>query len=396
MITPLRLARLAAPLLLAAALPAAAQAPKPAAPPQRPARIADPRTEALIAWAEGIFPWGAGETSVGEIAAVRVPGWRIYRVEKKYKADERANDASFLAVDDKGQVAIVGDAFLDEARAKAKKPVASRADVEGLAQQLTRFFRGKFRLVLDPSRDRAGWKGVSVKLETGYGEYEVGGFVSAGDGALLLLGQSWDRRRPLVEQRKQMLDLKDTPFEGPADARVTVVEYSDMECGFCKKRTADWEPLLAKLSGQLTIKRYFKFFPLSDHPWAFRAASAGSCFFQERGSELFLRFKKQVYGQQERMSVPGLDMFALDFARASEVPEGAFKGCYLQDRSTRRVLSDLTEGFALRVRATPTYFIDGVPVSWFQDDLMEEFLRRTYLKGAGLPLPSKTPAPGAH
>jgi protein-disulfide isomerase len=244
--------------------------------------------------------------------------------------------------------------------------------------------------------DRPSWKAVLVKLDSGYGDYEIGGYVKADDGALLLLGRAWDRRRSLQEQRVEMLHVKDAPFEGPADARVTVVEFSDMQCGFCKRRTADWEPLLPKLHGQLTIKHYFKFFPLTaEHQWAFRAASAGFCFFTEKGSDLFLRFKKAVYAQQDAMSVGGIDMLALDFAAANDVPDPAFKSCYLKDRSVQRILGDLTEGFGMRVRSTPTYIIDGVPVSWFTDDLMEEYLRRTYLKGAGLPLPTRPAAPAA-
>jgi len=46
-----------------------------------------------------------------------------------------------------------------------------------------------------------------------------------------------------------MLNVRDTPSEGPDGARVTIVEFSDMQCAYCKKRSADWEPLLAKLSG---------------------------------------------------------------------------------------------------------------------------------------------------
>lgn len=365
---------------------------KPAAPAPAP-RSADPRVEALLAWVEGVFPWGAGETTLDELPQVVMPGWRLYRAEKKYKADTRMNDATFLAVDDRGQWVIVGDAFVDEARVRLKQPPKTDADLEGLRAQLKRFFRGGFRLVFDPAHDRPSWKAVTVKLDTGYGEYEVGGYVKADDGALLMLGRAWERKRPIVEQRLAMLNVKETPFDGPADARVTIVEFSDMQCSYCKKRTADWEPLLAKLAGQLTIKRYFKFFPLTtEHPWAFRAASAGLCLFQERGSSIFLRFKKYVYSQQETMTVPGMDMFALDFAGANEVPAESFKGCYLKDRSNQRILNDLTEGFALRVRATPTYFIDGVPVSWFSDELMEEYLRRTYLKA---PAPATKAAPAA-
>jgi hypothetical protein len=47
------------------------------------------------------------------------------------------------------------------------------------------------------------------------------------------------------------------------------------------------------------------------------------------------------------------------------------------------------------VRSTPSYFVDGVLVSWFSDNLMEEFLRTTYLGGKGLPLPGAPATPSA-
>ncbi len=192
----------------------------------------------------------------------------------------------------------------------------------------------------------------------------------------------------MAEQRREMIKLADTPSAGPADAKITVVEFSDMECGFCKKRTTDWEALLAKMSKELKIRRYVKSFPLTvAHPWAFRAASAARCFF-DRSPELYFRFKSNIYAKQEELNVAAVDAFALDFAAANDVPEAAFKACYLQAKANEKVLADLGEGFAVRVRATPTYFVDGVAVSWFSDNLMEEFLRKTYLGGKGLPLPA--------
>jgi len=112
---------------------------------------------------------------------------------------------------------------------------------------------------------------------------------------------------------------------------------------------------------------------------AFRAAAAGRCFF-EKDPALFLRWKSSVYNRQETLTVSDLDMFAVDFAAANGVSEAQLKGCYLQEASSRKILSDLTEGFAIRVRATPTYVIDGVAVSWYSDNLMEDYLRQTYMK----------------
>lgn len=366
-----------------------------APPPASEKKGADPRTEALIAWLDGFFPAGAGETKVDEIAQIKIPGYRLVRAQKSYTVDARANDQCYAALEENGKSGIVGDVFVDEARIKLSTPVRTDADLEGIRAQLKKYFRGPFRMSLDPAGDRPSFKGVKIRPDTGYGTYDITGYLKADDGSLMILGRSWDRRRPLTVQRRELMKLESTPFTGPADASVTIVEYSDMQCAYCKKRTLDWEALTEKLGSLLKIKRYFKAFPLTnEHPWAFRAASAGRCFFESK-PELFLRWKSGVYAKQEELTVPSLDNFALDFALANDVSEEAFKGCYLHEKASERVLTDLTEGFALRVRSTPTYFIDGVPVSWFNDNLMEEYLRKTYLKGAGLPLPTPIAKPTA-
>jgi protein-disulfide isomerase len=240
-------------------------------------------------------------------------------------------------------------------------------------------------------------KAVVVKADTGYGSYPMPGWIKADDGTLLVLGRYWDRTRTVAEQRKEYIKLAGTPATGPADARVTVIEYSDMQCGFCKKRTLDFENLVDKLGKELKIRRYIKSFPLTGaHPWAFRASSAGRCFFDSPGgADLFFRWKSNVYAKQEELSVPQVDAFAMDFALANDIDEKAFRACYLQAKSSEKIHSDLAEGWAMRVRSTPTYFIDGVYVSWYSDNLMEEFLRKTYLGGKGLPLPTPTAPPGA-
>lgn len=397
--TPSRTARIrrALPALLLAtacaapAAPPAAAQQAAAAPKAAPTRVADPRVEAFLAWAEGIFAWGAGETTADEIPQANLKGWRLLKVQKSFAFDSRFNDMVYVAIDDSGRNAIVGELFADEARMKAPAPVRSDADLTGLREQLARFLRAKPGLVLLPSADRPGWKGVRLTLQTGYGDYEMNGYLSADTGAILLLGRVWDRKRPIAEQRRELIKLADTPSTGPSDATVTVVEYSDMQCPFCRKRAGDWEPLVDKLAKELKIRRYFKSFPLvNDHPWAFRASSAGTCFFR-KDPALYFRWKSNVYARQDQLTVADVDAFALDFASSSELGEQAFRSCYLQDQVNKKVLSELSEGFSIRVRSTPSYFVDGVLVSWYTDNMMEEYLRKTYLKGKGLPLPTPKP-----
>ncbi len=384
-------------VVLAIAPAAVAQAPQKAAPPPKAASTSAPKPPevkdaALTAWLEGFFTWGPGEAKVEEVPQVRLPGGKLVRVMKSYAGDARANDQLFAVLEEGSRFVLIGDAFGDEERLKNPAPVRTDADLAGLKESLKKYFQANFRMALDPSLDRTGWKGVVIRPDTGYGSYSMTAYVSAIDGAILLIGRPWDRNKSAAEQRREIIKLNDTPSAGPADAKITVVEYSDMECGFCKRRAQDWEALLAKMGKELKIRRYAKSFPLTvAHPWAFRAASAARCFF-DRNPELYFRFKSNIYAKQEQLNVAAVDAFALDFAAANDVPDAAFKACYLQAKSNGRVLADLEEGFAVRVRATPTFFIDGVAVSWFSDNLMEEFLRKTYLGGKGLPLPTP-PAP---
>ena len=204
------LAVLAAAMLLACRAGGAPQAPaaeKPAPaatrnrrpPPPRPGdagrparaapKSADPRTEALLGWLDGYFPWGAGELTIDALDAVGIPGWRLYRASKAFAGDKRANDQAFVLADDTGKTALVGDVFVDEARLKAPKPVRGEADIETLRELLSRFLRGRFKVAFEPSLDRRSFKGLKIQHETGYGAYDISGL-------RLLRGRRPPPRRP--------------------------------------------------------------------------------------------------------------------------------------------------------------------------------------------------------
>jgi protein-disulfide isomerase len=368
--------------------------------PPAPAPTAehDPKNDALRAFLDGYLPWGKAPVSIVDITGHPVPGWRIVRALKKYGDKDEGSDQVEAAVDDAGKHALVGYLFADDERLGKTMPVSTERDLDGVLGALKRVF-GPVRLgiVLDPSADLPGWKGAKLAIETGYGSYQAPAFVTASDGGFILLGRAFDRTRPIPEQRRQAFALEGAPSIGDANARVTVVEFSDMECPSCKRRTGDWERLAEKLGSSLKVKRYFKMYPLTSiHPWAFRAASAARCFFA-KDPALFLSWKSSVYARQDDLTVDALDSFALDFAQANGMSADDFRACYLQSTATKQILKDMAEGFSLGVRSTPSFFVDGVLVAWRDDDTMEEYLRATYMNGAGLPLPkraSSAPAPG--
>lgn len=90
---------------------------------------------------------------------------------------------------------------------------------------------------------------------------------------------------PAVEQRRRdeavMRGLTERPGPtlGPPGAPVTIVEFSDFECPFCRRLASIEKQVLPRFNGRVRV--IFKNYPLSIHPWAQEAAEAATCaYFQ--------------------------------------------------------------------------------------------------------------------
>src|SRR5207245_1403680 len=70
--------------------------------------------------------------------------------------------------------------------------------------------------------------------------------------------------------------------KGSKSAPVTVVEYSDLECAYCKKAHEAIDSQLYKTYTKDQVRLVFKHFPLTLHPWAEQAAVATECAAKQR------------------------------------------------------------------------------------------------------------------
>jgi protein-disulfide isomerase len=253
------------------------------------------------------------------------------------------------------------------------QPVKSAADLQWIEQKSAALYRTRARALMVPERDAAGLKGVAIAVETGFGPMRVPGYVTP-DGARFFNGMLWDFQGDPREERKKRIDLSAQRFEGKPDGAVTIVEYADMECGYCRFRGTQMDALL-EANPSLSYKRYYKFFPLwFSHVWSMKAASAADCIFRFAKGQMFA-FKKQVYAQQPVLTVSSIDELAITFAEAAGIQRQDFLACYLRDDSLADVRKDLDEGQRLGVKSTPTYFIDGTEITWIEDKVMEDFLK---------------------
>jgi len=366
---------LTAALLGAAGAIAAAAQKKPQ--PATPSSISAAVTAADVqAYAAKFLPFDPESKVTAERATEKLPGMQGWKVHRKGHY-EKLNVERTVFVSDDGHWFFAGDFTV----APSGRNVRSSGDLGWVEEKFNSIFHTNVRARLDPTHDAgASWKGVLVSLETGYGPVRMPGYVSA-DGRTFLQGPIWDFRVDPREERRRRIDLTLNRATGRPDAPVTVVEFADMECGYCKMRGLQMDRLLEANAGIVNVRRHYKFFPLwFGHVWAMKAASAADCLFQSVGAAPMFQFKEAVYGRQESMTLSGIDELALTTAEADGVSSNDFLSCYLRDASFGRIRKEIEEGYRLGVNSTPTYFIDGVEISWLEDKVMEDFLRTLFPK----------------
>jgi protein-disulfide isomerase len=349
----------------------AGAAPKPAA--NRPAAAGIEKQ--LEVYAARFLPYDP-ETKVTVARSTEpLPGFQSFKVKRTGRYEKLKMDR-LVYVSDDGKWFFAGDTLVNT----APRPVRGPQDVAWIDEKLGAVFRSPVHAVMTPERDVEGLKGVAIVLQTGYGPTRMPGYVSS-DGKLFLQGTLWDFRMDPRAERRRRIDLSANRATGPADATVNVVEYADMECGYCKFRGLQMDRLLAANAGIVNVRRHYKFFPLwMTHVWAVKAASAGDCISKLAGPPALFRFKEQVYARQEGMTLSGIDELAVTTAESEGVSSADFLSCYLKEDSGARVRHDLEEGYRLGINSTPTYFVDGTEVMWVEDKVMEDLLRSLFPK----------------
>ncbi len=163
---------------------------------------------------------------------------------------------------------------------------------------------------------------------------------------------------------------------GNPKAKVTVIEYSDFECPFCKRHAPTMAKLLETYKDDVNI--VYRHFPLSFHENAQKEAEASECVAELAGNDAFWKFHDAIF---ERSTVGGTG-FALDKlpALAKEVGanEAKFTQCLESGKYAKVVQDQMQQGIEAGVQGTPGNFIvnndtketrdisGAVPLSSFQ------------------------------
>jgi len=150
------------------------------------------------------------------------------------------------------------------------------------------------------------------------------------------------------------VDAADRPVRGNPNAPVTVVEFSDFQCPRCAAASASVQALLATYGDR--VRLVARAFPLPQHVMAFSAAEAAEAAFDQGR---YWEYAALLFANQDDLTEAKLKALATE----AGLDRARFDAALASHRFKARVERDVGDGNRLGIFATPTFFVDGRPVT---------------------------------
>jgi len=141
---------------------------------------------------------------------------------------------------------------------------------------------------------------------------------------------------------------------GPSNAEITVVEFSDYQCPFCRRWFNEvYRELFAAYPGK--IRLVYRNLPLTSiHPDAFSAAQAAMCAGDQN---VYWEYHDKLFGSE----LLGNAVY-LQYAGELNLDMTSFEACVNDRKFKDEIQADIDFAMNLGVRSTPTFFINGLAV----------------------------------
>ena len=152
------------------------------------------------------------------------------------------------------------------------------------------------------------------------------------------------------------------PVRGNADARVTIVEFSDFECPYCRLAASTVKTVLE--NHKTDVKLIYAHFPLTNHPWAEPAAIAATCAAQQ-SNDAFWALHDSYFENQQTITPTNVITKSEAVLAGSGIDIATWRSCATDTQSdayqgaAAAVQSQLELGEQYGVTGTPGFFVNG-------------------------------------
>jgi protein-disulfide isomerase len=162
------------------------------------------------------------------------------------------------------------------------------------------------------------------------------------------------RNQPLSAEQLAAISAADAASFGPADAKVTIVEFSDFQCPFCTRAASAAQQIKQKYGDR--VRFVFRQFPLDFHQNAHVAAQAA---LAANAQGKFWELHDKMFADQSKLDRASLEQAAKEIG----LDLGKFKKALDDKTYAGAVDGDIKLGQGVSVDGTPTMFLNGKRVS---------------------------------
>jgi len=170
----------------------------------------------------------------------------------------------------------------------------------------------------------------------------------------------------------EAVSTDDDPAEGPANAPVTVIMFSDFQCSACSATHPILKTAIAAFPGK--VRLVVRDFPLeSVHDNSLLAARAASA---ANAQGKFFEYIDILYKNQDKLDAASLKKYAADLG----LDAAKFETDMNSDKTLAEIKKDIADGDALHVNSTPTIFINGRRIGRISEEGFKAAIERALKK----------------
>lgn len=178
--------------------------------------------------------------------------------------------------------------------------------------------------------------------------------------------QAPPQQAPPEDTTPKQVSIDDDPVLGDKNAKVTLIDFTDYECPFCKRYYDDTFSQIKKdYIDTGKIKYIVRDLPLSFHANAHKEAQAAECARDQGGDSTYYKYHDEIF-KKTTSNGTGLALTELSVIANNLGLDGAtLQTCLDSDKFKAEVDKDLADASSVGATGTPTFFIgesaaDGV------------------------------------
>ena len=184
-------------------------------------------------------------------------------------------------------------------------------------------------------------------------------FVVSADSQTVIRGDILDVKKNPFQPVVDLLKTDNQPSLGIPGAPVTVVEFGDFQCPYCKQEAAVIRKQLME-AYPAGVQLFYMDYPLAAiHPFARGAAVMGRCIYSQNNGS-FWAYHDWIFANQAEITPDNLRVKALEYAASDpNLNVEKLNACTVAPEPRAEVDRTVAIGDALGINGTPTLFING-------------------------------------